>query len=369
MNHDLPSLVPVRPLPAADSREVQLISRRYRRNRGAAIKLSRPQHRLVAQMEERLRSGAYTLTSGACVCGDVDGAVIAQVDRYGLALDTVLCATCGTLRTDPYLVPHDLDHFYRHCYQALYARVPDPPSYFQRQRQYGKRLIEWARPQLPVHGAIAEVGCGAGGALSVFVEAGHRIAGCDYSEALVMYGRLRGVCGLQVGDIETLADARAIGGPFDLLLLHHVFEHLADPIAVLRQALQLISSHGLIVVAVPDVARCDKFRDKRGNLRLYLHVAHKFNFTLCGLHLLADRLGLTASVMDIEPDRNAPELWVAFGRDRAGLPAHEAEHWTNPEELYSTLRTIEREFVRRERLTLIRRRLEQSVRNWFDRAK
>ena len=84
----------------------------------------------VARVEALIRNGDLAMEPGECVCGVSAGDVIACVDRYGLPLDTVLCAGCATLRFDPYLTEASLTRFYTEHYQEMYARVPDPDAYF-----------------------------------------------------------------------------------------------------------------------------------------------------------------------------------------------------------------------------------------------
>jgi SAM-dependent methyltransferase len=340
------------------SRRRRLVSWRFGKTRGPAIHLSPVQARYVDDVDRRIRSGAYHLEHGACVCGTHAGAIIAQVDRYGIALDTVLCAACGTLRFDPYLAPESLAEFYRFRYQQMYARAPDPGTYFARQRLYGRRLLEGLRNDLPKSAVVAEVGCGAGGALAVFAEAGHATYGCDYSAELVAQGRLRGVENLAVGDVETLIE-RLSQSPrkADLVFLHHVFEHVGAPVAWLVRAKDMLSENGVIVVAVPDVTAIHRYPSPKGDLRQFLHIAHKFNFSTKGLAALAAAAGLHASYAGVQKSDQAPEMWVSFSR-KAASPAEAVDFGdSDARALFRYLRATEVEWLRQG----VRRRLVRSL--------
>jgi len=340
------------------SRRRRLVSWRFGKARGPAIHLSPVQARYVDDVDRRVRSGAYRLEHGACVCGSDAGAVIAQVDRYGIALDTVLCAACGTLRFDPYLAPESLAEFYRFRYQQMYARAPDPDTYFARQRLYGRRLLEGLRNDLPKGAVVAEVGCGAGGALAVFADAGHATYGCDYSAELVGQGRLRGVENLVVGDVETLIE-RLSQSPrkADLVFLHHVFEHVGAPVAWLVRAKEMLSENGVIVVAVPDVTAIHRYPSAEGDLRQFLHIAHKFNFSTKGLAALAAAAGLHASYAGVQKSDQAPEMWVSFSRKAATLAKAVDFGDSDVRALFRYLRATELEWLRRG----VRRRLVRSL--------
>lgn len=303
--------------------------------------------------------GRYRLEHGACVCGSDDGDVIAQIDRYGIALDTVMCAACGTLRFDPYLSAESLSEFYRFRYQQMYARVPDPDAYFARQRQYGKRLLHAAQATLRPGAIVAEVGCGAGGALAVFEEAGYETHGCDYSAELIAHGVNRGVKNLVRGDVDALAKALASAGKAaDLVFLHHVFEHLAAPAGWLESVQRILADDGAIVVAVPDVTGIHRYPSPDGDLRQFLHIAHKFNFSPRGLAALAQGVGLRASFVNAPKSDQAPEMWVSFSRRPRSAGELSGASGGDARKLFRYLRATELDYLRRGVVRRLGRSLE-----------
>lgn len=326
---------------------VRLLSPRFRRGRDSSVRLSERQRKYVADVKRRLAGGGYRLVSTECPCGLTDGFVVSRVDRYGLPLDTVLCAGCGTLRFDPYLTPDALSEFYVACYQDMYARFTDPAAYFARQQHYGQRFFAWVQSQWPSGSVVVEVGCGAGGCLQVFQNAGYPVMGCDYSEPLLELGRKQGVQNLRFGGFEVLADKLAGADRAAIILLHHVFEHIATPLDLLTQARTRLADGGLIVIAVPDVTRIDRFPYPAGNLRPFLHIAHSFNYTIQGLEALGRRAGLEAWALPVGESTEAPELWVAFGLPRAKSAERFDVSHPGGEALFRHLRAIERRFIGR----------------------
>src|SRR5687768_6730072 len=71
----------------------------------------------IEEVKARLRSGEYKLERSPCPCGEREGAVISEVERYGLPLTSVVCTACGTVRFDPYLDGPSLEDFYKRFYQ------------------------------------------------------------------------------------------------------------------------------------------------------------------------------------------------------------------------------------------------------------
>jgi 2-polyprenyl-3-methyl-5-hydroxy-6-metoxy-1,4-benzoquinol methylase len=56
------------------------------------------------------------------------------------------------------------------------------------------------------------------------------------------------------GDVELLDFSAAFGRKFDVILFLDVLEHVKDPLAVLRNALEVLEDHGHIVISLPNVA-------------------------------------------------------------------------------------------------------------------
>ena len=297
----------------------RLISARF--SQGAAR--TRPPSRAIQEhqwpfidaVQKKLRMGQYELRHFGCPCGSVqDDVVIAETDRYGLPLTSVLCMGCGTIRIDPYLDEASLTDFYLHVYQRMYGRTEDMGQWFSRQESHGRRILASVRPWLAPGSWVHEYGCGAGGALRIFSDAGYNVAGSDYSEELIEYGRGRGVENLHCGSSDAVTSA---GLPkADLIYLHHVLEHVGDPVEMLIGCRANLRSSGRIAVIVPDVSRIDKFAHPAGDLLPFLHIAHKYNFSAEGLRRIARRAGYRAG----PPVRatESPEMWMEI------VPADEA---------------------------------------------
>ena len=191
--------------------------------------------------------------------------------------------------------------------------------------------------------------------MDVFAEAGCTVHGCDLSARLIAHGRGRGVSHLYCGDLDELA-RHLDGQRAELVLLHHVFEHLGSPLKGLEAAKGVLADGGMIVVAVPDVSHIEGLPSPNGDLRLMLHLAHKYNYSLKGLRRLGARAGLQARLHDVEPSRDAPELWIGFARTETGIgPPAEQSSTLSAAQFDARLRDVERRYVG----AAVRRRLER----------
>ncbi|HKP47722.1 MAG TPA: class I SAM-dependent methyltransferase [Pyrinomonadaceae bacterium] len=345
----------------------QLISPRFKYDPSQVYtSASASQMESVAVVRQKLTNGEYRLRSYPCPCGaPINDVMIAEVDRYGLPLTTVVCIACGTLRLEPYLDEVSLEDFYLHHYQQMYARAKDMRAYLANQHAYGRKILSLTHDSLAPGSWVFEVGCGAGGALKSFQEAGYRVAGCDYSARLVSEARQNGIEHAQHGTLDdlgkSLGDAKA-----DLIYLHHVLEHLNDPFSFLLKCRQSLNAKGRVLVIVPDVSRIDSFPNPDGDLMVFLHLAHKFNFSFTGLQRLCERAGY--SVNRLSPDAalktansDMPELWLEMRvqRDVVQTARSKLAEQSLGEEMRSYLVNTEQHYETRRRRAQLSARIKR----------
>jgi len=98
--------------------------------------------------------------------------------------------------------------------------------------------------------SLLDVGCGWGEALLFFRDAGLTVAGFDPAPEAVARARELEL-DVQVAGVERLD---VFGGRrFDIVTLFNVLEHLADPVAVVKEARQtLLQPGGLLIIDVPN---------------------------------------------------------------------------------------------------------------------
>ena len=278
------------------------------------------QFHLVDLVRSKIESGEYKLENFGCPCGaESQDITISEIDRYGLPLTSVLCLSCGTVRINPYLNEKSLSDFYTNIYRKMYGvdrKSGSYDHYFLEQSSYAKKILSVSQNFLKPGSWICEVGCGGGGALKVFQDYNYNVAGCDFDHEVMKIGESQGVKNLYYGSLDTVAK-NLPEIKFDLIYLHHVFEHLQYPIAFLENCKKYLSSDGKIIVVLPDIRKIDQFGRPStiGNLLMYLHIAHKYNFSVEGMRRLCYMSGY--SLVQLNPNSkiktrfsNSPELWV-----------------------------------------------------------
>lgn len=117
-----------------------------------------------AVVHDKIDRGVYQLESAPCICGYGLYDVIAETDRYGLPLKTVICQSCGLLRTEPRLDAAALSNFYAREYRDLYMgpEYGYMETYFADMVRRGNeilRVLRMACPEMNISGKrVLEIG-------------------------------------------------------------------------------------------------------------------------------------------------------------------------------------------------------------------
>lgn len=241
----------------------------------------------LRKFNEKLKSGEYRMEPHPCVCGSGDDVLVAEIDRYGIPLNTVLCKRCGLMRSDPFYTQETLNGFYQNEYRAIYTgEGQSTEAFFQKQMVAGEHILGYLRPWLPEDAVVYEVGAGAGGILKAFNQAGHTTRGCDLGGEYIRYGQAQGV-DLHEGDYTTLLPYEKA----DLLILNHVLEHITDPVSFLTGVQSFLKPDALVFIGVPGLVYYPV--NYRSKLLFYLQNAHSHHYCLQTLQFVAARTGLS----------------------------------------------------------------------------
>lgn len=219
-----------------------------------------------------------------CVCGETGGTLYSSPDRHGLKTSLRVCASCGLVRTDPAPDDASLERFYREDYRALFD-AEGPDALWASQVEQGRALLQMLRGRLPERATVIDYGCGIGGVLQAFSEAGHRVFGVEpgeYAEA----GRAK-LGGRIYRDSSTFGDGCA-----DVVIALHTIEHRRDLADALADHRRLLKPGGILVCEVPTLETIDTHYK---TLRNYLQLPHLWHFDVS---TFADTLRRAGFVVD-----------------------------------------------------------------------
>ena len=212
------------------------------------------------------------------------------------------CAKCGCLQLVN--LPQEMSKYYPSGYYS-YANPRSLASILKRQRAsyarnglnpigalvtylYGpdNAIRSVARLDLKRDVRLLDVGCGSGGLLSNLKRMGFKnLVGVD--PFLPSSAERDGVRLLK-------KELSELDGEFDVVMLHHAFEHMEDPGSVLEHLCRILAPEGIIILRIP---LCDSYAWKHYGVNWHQLDAprHLFLHTNKSMSILTERAQLVIS--------------------------------------------------------------------------
>ncbi len=217
------------------------------------------------------------------------------------------CGNCGCLQIAE--IPADMDRYYPSDYYSYQNEGEDVlvpatakgvlkralkkallpghlkgKSAMPGQTEKFYQYFPWLRPGYVTSDArLLDVGCGSGKLLLQLYDAGFRnLAGVDpYIASEIRYR-----CGIVIHkkDVSDIRDT------FDLVMMHHVFEHMDQPLDVLRQVHERLRPGGKLLIRIP-VARSHAWETYRTDWVQLDAPRHFFLHTEQSMNILAEKSG------------------------------------------------------------------------------
>jgi SAM-dependent methyltransferase len=142
-----------------------------------------------------------------------------------------------------------------------------------------------------IPGKLLDVGCGPGFFLSGVNDRWEKY-GVEISQFAAEHARKWGK--IHLGDIKSAGYADNF---FDVVILHHVVEHLKEPVAALREVRRILKPNGKIILGTPDFdSGCARRFGK--NYRLLNDPTHISLFSLDSMQRLLRDLGFIVDEVD-----------------------------------------------------------------------
>lgn len=166
--------------------------------------------------------------------------------------DVIECESCGFKHIVPIPTPRDLETVYRHDYYSV-----EKPLYLERHREdldwwnlvYAERYATFEALLPPDRRRILDVGSGPGFFLLHGTQRCWQATGIEPSAQAAAHSC---ALGLQiVQDFLTEETARRLG-PFDVVHMSEVLEHVPCPVEMVKIAAGLLAPRGVICVVVPN---------------------------------------------------------------------------------------------------------------------
>lgn len=192
------------------------------------------------------------------LCGNASQELFFQGELKGYPVKYVLCRNCGMVYQSPAPSQEELDRYYESEYRLQYQGSEDPTEKDLRvQRGRAESLVSFTAARTGKLSAHLDIGSSAGVLLQAFHEAfGTRPVGIEPGRAYREYARRQGL--VVYASLDELKASET--GPFDLISLAHVLEHLPDPAAYLAELRNgLLGPGGFLLIETPNLYAHDSF--------------------------------------------------------------------------------------------------------------
>lgn len=163
----------------------------------------------------------------------------------------VRCSRCGFVYLSPRPSQDAIGPYYEderyHPHQAQAEGVVD--RVYRLSRDWNLRYKRWLVESHHKKGSVLDFGCGTGEFIAEMAAKGWRATGVEpAAQAREAAAGLR---------LEVHADLQACAGPFDVITLWHVLEHVHEAPEQFRLLRELLSPGGIVVMALPNIASVD----------------------------------------------------------------------------------------------------------------
>jgi SAM-dependent methyltransferase len=184
----------------------------------------------------------------------------------------------------------------------------------------GERAVAFYEPLATRRpGRMLDIGCGLGGTVRAFVDAGWKALGIDADPSTESFHRNLGI-GSRIGQVETME----LPGGWDIVHSAHAIYFVTDPMSFLARARTLLASDGLLAITIADFMAWDDSTDPA-----YVHTffptgqSMAYAITLSGFQVVAVRrakgsIHVAARIGHSEPPPVHPRL-IRLGHATRGL--------------------------------------------------
>jgi len=213
-------------------------------------------------------------------------------DRKGDYLRTVICKKCGLIWSDPRPAEEKIKEFYSKEYRKEYKGITKPKKkHVYRDAKEAMRRYFYFKDILNKGDSLLDIGAGNGVFVYCLRQLGFNAKGVEPDENHARYARGELHVPVTTGFAQEINDKES----FNVVTLHHVLEHLADPLAELKNIWVILKNSGYLIVEVPNA------EDIKQDPKNRYHKAHLYTFNPETLIALGERAGFKVFRKKIAP--------------------------------------------------------------------
>lgn len=233
---------------------------------------------------EGTRGQRIQATTACLLTGGRDAVVVANKDRHGKPLRTVISTESGLVYTDPRPDQDWFKRFYRDKYRESYKGSATPVAkHTARAAKVARsRAVELAEI-IPAGSRVLDLGSGSGEFVYLGGKLGFDTVGVELDAAYAQFARDNYQVEIHSTDAESLALPHE---SLDCITSFHVLEHIVDPLSLLKSMAPFLRPGGIFRVEVPCV------ETQHSTFRSRWHVGHLYHFNPATFQAMAVLAGL-----------------------------------------------------------------------------
>lgn len=227
------------------------------------------------------------------ICGGTEHELVCDRIRGGIQCRVMRCTSCGVaVLEDRFFTPEELAK----QYSTTYAFSPSQGSLIGTEwSSYGHYLRRIADRLDPATTRLMEIGAGPGHFVGMVKDKVKEVVAVELNASQADH--CRRTHGVTVHDrpIEDLS----YGAEFDVVCMFSVLEHIPDPHAFLRKAMEFVRPGGVLFIEVPNIADpLLAVYDVPSYAESYFRPVHLFNFGRTSLSALLTGAGFAKYAID-----------------------------------------------------------------------
>lgn len=239
------------------------------------------------------------------LCASTDAEPLAQRDRDGRPLRTVICRQCGLVYSDPRPAAEQVRDYYTHNCRTDYKAVLQPkPKHIHRAAKVAVERFRALRGVLKQGDRVLDFGAGSGEVVFVLRAIGFDALGFEPNHCYARFASE--TLGLPVAH-SFYQDFQAAPGSFDVVTAFHVLEHLESPCDALSRAYTWLRPGSRLVAEVPNVEAVCHWPHSR------FHRAHFHNFNMPALRMAGMKAGF--AVRESFASEDGGNITVVFEKE------------------------------------------------------
>gem|GEM_PF-4063571 len=238
------------------------------------------------------------------------GLILAEKDRQGIPVTTVMCKNCSLIRINPRMTQQAYDNYYDTDYYWEPQRTTSE-DLFKKRQERGYAYYNYVKEFLSANSKILEVGCATGALLYVFEKnMVCRTVGVDLNNQALEFARKIGLNVIHGHSSQLVSKYK---NEFDLVIVAHVMEHFLDIKKEFDIIKLLLKKDALVFIEVPDIlAGKDTLRE--------LQLAHTYYFTKETLTSVMSSMGFELVKIDGRSGKNIMAIFRYTGHQLPMIP-------------------------------------------------